>query len=174
MKFCTVAALSCVATGVMAKEIPAGTIAVGGQTDVSQASTTTTVNGTDIDVDVTTLKTGALYYVAPNVGLGVLWDYEKTKTSVAGTSSTETTNLFGAMASYNISINEQMSIRPRVFFGTASVKNDPLDVSYFPSDHVSFDVGVSYESLSLRDDGLDIDADGSGFSFGLGFTAYLR
>lgn len=89
------------------------------------------------------------------------------------------------MASYNISINEQMSIRPRVFFGTASVKNDPLDasgtgwgvgadVSYFPSDHVSFDVGVSYESLSLRDDGLDIDADGSGFSFGLGFTAYLR
>ena len=185
IKLCAVAALSCLASGVTAKEIPAGTIAIGGQTDLRISSGKATAAGTDFDVDAVILKMAALYYAMPNLGIGVLWDYEKIKTSGQGDSSTDTTNSFGATAVYNISINEQTSFLPKMYFAKASLKSDPVDasgtgwglgadVNYFPSDQVSFDFGVSYESFSLRDDGQNVDFDTSGLAFGVGLTAYLR
>lgn len=186
IKFCAIVALFCGAGGVVAKEIPTGTIEIGGQTDLSFNSSTTSVEGTDVDVDTTTMKVQELYYVMPNVGIGILWSYEKTETSVGDTSLTETMNFFAATASYNLSINEHTSFRPKLYIGIASMKDDDsfdasgtgwglgAELSHFPSDHLSFDFGVSYESFSLSDDGLDVDFDTSGLTFGVGLTGYLR
>lgn len=185
VKIAAIAALSCVATGVMAKELSAGTFEVDGSTEFGVDSSTASLAATDVDYDTTKFSTAALYYFAPNVGVGIVWEYEKEKATSLGVSETDTTNVIGAKASYNISINDQASIRPKALFAMASVKTDSVDasgtawgvgvdVSYFPSDYVSFDVGYSHISLSLTDDDLDIDIDSTSSSFGLGVSVYLR
>ena len=198
------AALSCVTTEVMAKEIPIGAIEVGGGTSLSLGSRTITYSTTgapnfDTDEKATTLNARALYYIAPNIGVGMLWDYDKQKFSSKseGLSETKTSNLWGLAAAYNVSVSEQLSVRPRLFFGNISQKNVRyedgvgsfgsysvnysgtswglgMDLSYFTSDNVSFDAGVVYKSASLRASSIDTNADFTSLIYGVGVTAYLR
>jgi len=77
--------------------------------------------GGKMDIDTKTLEAGALYYVVDNFGLGLTWDYTSTDIEISGVKAETSTSQFGPAASYNVSLNEDISLRVMGAFLMASM-----------------------------------------------------
>ena len=157
---------------VYAKDISQGTIEIGGDSTLSISSSKSTVKGFSgsEDSDDVSLSLIALYYVAPNVGVGVFWNNEQSKTDDGFNSFKFNANILGPMAGYNMSIGATSSIR---FFagiillgdyesksdGTTLSKGDlsghvlGAELKNFLTESVSVNVGINIATIEDDEDG---------------------
>jgi len=75
----TFLALGIIPDTLTAHNIQTGTIEVIGGTTLNFTSSTIEQNGRDTDIDSRELSLTGLYYIAPNLGVGMHWSYESTK-----------------------------------------------------------------------------------------------
>jgi len=181
-----IAGLCCVTSISSARDIDQGTIEINGGLDLSISSAKLEPeSGGRVDIDTKTINLGGLYYVAQNFGLGFSWDYTSTDIESNNLSAETSTSIFGPAALYNVSINEDMSLR---FLGAFLISSSDADysgsndgfgwglgggLSYFISDHVSVNGTVQYVYLKLEDDDTGVDMDSNGFGAGIGLSVYL-
>lgn len=183
--------LTCLSATAFSRDLAQGTIEIGGGLDLSLGSSEMDITGSDtIDTDTTTLSASGLYYVAPNIGVGLTWDYDSTEVGEAGYKSEESSNFIGPVASYNLSLNDKTSLRFLGALGLASIEMEDsfsgtttidgfgwavgAQLSYFLTDSVSIDGYLSYMSLSLEEDESKTDVDSTSFGPGVGLTVYLN
>ena len=185
------ASLLCLSTASYAHNINKGTIEIGGDLDFSVTSGELKPeqgNG-KIETDFTTFSANALYYIQPNLGLGVIWDYESVEVDSGNAygKSESSAAAFGPIISYNISINEQTSFKLQGGITMISGEENDVDIdghgwliggglSYFINKNISFDASLGYTSGTLEYDGdySDNDIDSSGFGVGVGLSIYLN
>ena len=172
---------------VCAKDMPRDTIEIGGDFDISVSSVDLDIEGEEVDTDTTSISMSVLYYVEENLGVGLTWGYENSEVSFEGGSSESTTNFLGPAVAYNFSLNENTSMKLYGAVAISAMEEKDSDlgkakysgyawvtagiISFFVNDSVSFDASLSYVSMSLEDDEIDLDVDG--FSTGLGVSVYL-
>lgn len=171
--------------------IETSTLEIGGDFEFSRSSFKVDVDGEQtIDIDSTTLDTTLLYYIAPDVGLGVLFFVEDVSGTSGGDSIDVRTGALGPLASMNIGLNELTSFRlfGSVFISNtqftdssgASGKADGIGLilgggpSYFITDDVSLNGLLTYTRFSLDAESTDIGVDIDGLSLGVGLSVYLR
>lgn len=70
----TLLTLGITSTILSAQNINTGTIEVNGDVSFGFGSQEKEINGNDTDTDVMGLSLNALYYVAPNLGVGLHWE----------------------------------------------------------------------------------------------------
>jgi len=183
--------LTCLSATAFSRDLAQGTIEIGGDLDLSLDSSELDITGSDtMDTDTTTLNATGLYYVAPNIGVGLIWNYDSTEVSGAGDKLEESSNLIGPAASYNLSLNDKTSLQFQGALALASIEvkdsfsgTTTIDgfgwvvgaqLSYFLTDAVSIDGSLVYTSLSLEEDETKTDVDSTGFGTGVGLTVYLN
>lgn len=182
--------LSMTTTG-HARNLDKGTIEIGGGLGLSTTSLEMKPEGSSkIETDSTALSANVLYYVAQNIGVGITWDYSSNEMKSSGYKFETTSNTFGPMAAYNISLNEKTSLKlggalvmsstedKETGFATTTVDgygwNLGGQLSYFLNDYVSLDGSLDYVSLSLEEDSTKTEIDTTGFAAGVGLTVYLK
>lgn len=170
--------LMVVSTTAFARDIEAGSISMTGASSFSYNSLNLSAGDVDSDVSITTITLNGMYFVVPNIGVGVNVAYEK--------ASIEDTDIslkaIGPAVTYNFSINEMLSFFANGNLGYASADLAGEDMTgwfisaggglkYFMNDYVSLDGTLNYSYSKLKD-GEDIKI--SGLSFGAGFSVYLK
>lgn len=172
--------LTCLSATASARNLSQGTIEVGGNSNFSLSSLETEVGNSSFDTDSTTFDINGLYYVQPNLGVGLIWNYDTTDSD--GFEST--TNFIGPAVAYNISLDPKMSLKIGGSLGLASYEDDSNNdadgfgwelsgkLSYYVIDSVSVDGSVGYSSLSMEDD-FNNEMDITGLSLGVGLSAYF-
>ena len=187
------ASLFCISTVSYANNINQGTIEIGGDLDFSVFSGELKPeqgNG-KTEIDSTYFSANALYYIQPNLGLGIIWNYESTEStefylgSIDANEESSTTE-FGPIVSYNMSINEQTSFKLQGGVTIISSERYNLDMSgfgwliggqlsYFINENISFDTSLGYTSGTIENDNsVYADIDISGFGIGVGLSIYLN
>lgn len=174
------------ANSVSAKELAEGTVEVSGDSSLSLSSTKTDYSGGGSeDTDIRTLSLTALYYVAPNIGVGIMWNNLSAENDDGFNTSKYTQNVLGPIAGYNASIDATSSFQLYAGFvligsfedktnGFTNYKGDTkghiLGVNYkkFLTDSVSFNAGFNLLSLTNDvDGGGSSDDDTRNLEFGL-------
>jgi opacity protein-like surface antigen len=166
-----------------AMDITQGRFEMSGQSNFNFSKMDIEVTGTpDADVTSTEFQIDGLYYLQKNLGLGLSILYDKTETEAAGASFDTSTFLIGPQVSYNIPLNEKVSLFVNGLAGYASVEIDGEDadgwgyqigggLKYFFTNTTSINGTLSYQSLSMEDD-FGNDFDSSGVSVGVGLSIY--
>jgi len=167
-----------------AMDINQGKIELSGQTRFNFSKTEIETTGSP-DVDETTweFQLDGLYYLQRNLGLGVIFQYDKTETEVAGVSVDSSTFIIGPQVTYNFPLNEKVSlfVNGAVGYATAEVANNDADgwayqfgggLKYFLTNSASINGTLQYRSISLEDD-FNNDIDTSGVSVGVGISIYF-
>ena len=171
-----------------AKDLGKGSIEISGDLALSVDSVGLKSKGFDkTTTDTTTLSVDALYYVAPNIGVGLTLTHESIEIKSAGDKNKTTTQIIGPAISYNVSLNDKTSLKLQGAIANVSSDLDDTTtidgfgweiggkISYFLNDFVSIDAGLSYLSASLEDNGSpSIGVDVTGFSTGAGISVYMR
>ncbi len=162
-----------------AYNINTGTIEVSGGANFTFASATVDQNGNDTDVDGTELSIDGLYYVAPNLGVGIHWEYESSEAGNQDSSET----IIGPAIAFNIPIAPKMSVKPLAYIGLVNGEEGRNDydgmewglgasLNYFIRNDISIDAGVGYVSQDV-----DIDGGGdykrTGFGTTVGLSVYF-
>jgi len=174
---------------VLAKEIQRGTVEISGGTNVSFSSTEIKPEGrTKTEIDTQAIDASVLYYFSPNVGVGMLWNYQDYETTTGTFSFEQTTTLIGPQLAINVSLNDKTSFKLKgsVFVSSTEVsdswsktKSDGFGwavwggLSYFVMESVSFNGGITYASLSTEDDFNNADTDTTNLSVGVGISVYI-
>jgi len=184
-----VISLLCVSTTVSyARDLGKGTIEISGDFDLSVDSVDLKPEGFDkITTDTTTLSVDALYYVAPNIGVGLTLTHESVEEKSGADKDKTTIKIIGPAVSYNISLNDKTSLKLQGAIANVSIDLDDTTtidgfgwnigakVSYFLNEFVSLDAGLDYLSASLEENGSpSIDVDLTGFSTGVGISVYVK
>lgn len=174
-----------------AKDIEASTTEIAGDINLSIASLDTSVSGfSDVSTDRQAMSIDGIFYLKKNVGVGITLDYDHTESSSLGVSSESTTNMIGPVISYNISTGEKTSLKLQgaALYSWAeqvdpSIGTTVLDgfgwrigsqLSYFINEKVSFNAGINYASINLKDDVFDVTVKTSGIGIGAGISVYLN
>jgi long-subunit fatty acid transport protein len=172
-------AIGLIPNTVTAHTIQIGTIEVTGGASLSFSSEEIDQNGNDTDIDTTKLSLTSLYYVAPNLGVGLHWEYSSTE--IDDNENSET--IIGPAFSFNIPIAPQMSIKPLGYIALVNGEEGRVDydgtewglganLSYFIRNNISINIGSTYSSQDL-----DIDGGGdfkrSGFKSNIGLSVYF-
>jgi len=173
-----------------ARDIEQGTLEVGGDLDISISSTDVdTEGGSKTDTDTQSFDASVLYYFQKNVGLGVLWSYENAEATTGASSAEVTTILIGPQLSFNLSLNDKTNARLEgtVFYGSTEVNDSVSTVeadgfgwgiagglSYFVTESVSLNGGVTFISLTEEIDSTNADIDVDSLSFGVGISVYIN
>lgn len=164
----------------VARDLPMGTVEIGGDFDIGISSAEYEVEGIEfLDTDTLTLSGDVLYYFSDNLALGITGIYENTEISSGGASAETTTLLLGPALAYNISLNPDTSLKLQGAFVLADIDidGDTLDgygvtvagtLAFFLGDNVSLDTTLRFVSASLEDDTFGLDFDLSGFPWGWG------
>lgn len=153
------------------KDIAQGTIEIGGDSSLSISSTDSKYSGGGSDdIDIRTIDLSALYYVSPNVGVGVLWNNLSAEVNDGFTKDEYSQNVFGPIVGYNMSIDPTTSFQfyaGIILFGSFEDKTNGftnyegdtsghilgLTFKKFLTDSVSFNAGFSMLSLENDYDG---------------------
>lgn len=175
----TLLAMGIIPNTLSAHNINTGTIEVTGGTNLNFSSSEVDQNGNDTDVDEFGLSVTSLYYVAPNLGVGLHWEYESSE--IGNNDSSET--LIGPAVAFNIPIAPKMSVKPLAYIGLVDGENGATDydgtewglganLNYFIRDNISIDAGIVYSSQDV-----DIDGGGdfkvTGFTTAVGLSVYF-
>lgn len=172
-------AMGIIPNTLFAHNIQTGSIEVSGDVDLSFGSGEQEVNGRDTDIDGMSLSLSTLYYVAPNLGVGIYWGYDSSE--VGNSDSSETT--IGPAMAFNIPIAPKLSVKPNGYFALVDGENNNadydgtewglgVDFNYFIRDNIAIVAGVEYGSQDV-----DYDAGGdyklTGFNTGVGLSVYF-
>ncbi len=169
---------------VRAMDINQGKLELSGQTALNFSDMTTEVSGEpDIDTTTFSLQVDGAYYVRTNLGVGLIFQYEKTEVEQAGVETDTSFFLFGPQVTYNIPLNEKVSLFVNGALGYATAEVDNVDadgfgfqlgggLKYFLTNSVSVNGAIHYQIVNLEDDfGRDIDT--SGVNLGVGLSLYF-
>jgi long-subunit fatty acid transport protein len=163
-----------------AMDINQGRFELSGQSNLNFSKMEIEVDGSpDTDVTSTEFQFDGLYYLQKNLGLGLSILYDKTEIEVGAADIDTSTLLIGPQVSYNIPLNEKISlfVNGLVGYATEEIENEDADgwgfqvgvgLKYFLTNSASINGTLSYQSLSLEDDpGNDFDSSGVGVGIGL-------
>lgn len=179
-----------------AAELSVGTFEVSGSSNLgfSSGSTKVEAGGVTDTTDTTSyaLSTSGLYYLAPNVGVGLNLVYDHTEDTTAGTTTGTSTFLLGPAAGIAFPLQEKLYFAAQGYLGYASAtvtQTGSPDVSgsgwglglgaglkYFVVKSFSIDAGLGYRYQKLTIDlpfGGTQDVTTSGFGLNVGFAAYF-
>jgi len=167
-----------------AMDIDQGKFELAGTTAFNFSDTTTEVDGApDIDTTTWSFELDGNYYFMKNVGLGLILLYEDSEVD-AGAGDIETSTFFiGPQITYNIPLNEKVSLFVNGAVGYADAEFDSNDadgwgfqvgggLKYFLTNSASINGRVQYQSLSMEADAGG-DADTDGFNLGVGLSIYF-
>lgn len=167
-----------------AMDINQGKFELSGTTAFRFSDTTSEVSGQpDIDTTTYSFEIDGLYYIANNLGLGLILQYENSEIE-QGVSETDISSLLiGPQVTFNIPLNEKVSlfVNGAVGYAKAEVDDEDADgwgwqvgggLKYFLTNSASINAAVTYQSLSMEADaGGDFDTDG--FNVGVGLSIYF-
>lgn len=182
--------LLCLSSAGHARDLSRGTVEIGGDLDLSTMSIDNKPEwGDSFKSDTKHLSTDLVYYVADNFGMGLQWNYVRTELDIFGDTLESTTNMIGPTAAYNISLNDDTSLKLLGgIFITSSEESDSSgtesgdgngwhvggQLNYFLNDAVAINGLLSYFSLSLKDDATFTNFDSDGWGLGIGLSVYLQ
>jgi opacity protein-like surface antigen len=137
------------------------------------------------DTDTTTysFEIDGLYYIANNLGLGLILQYENSEIERGGVDIDSSSLLIGPQVTYNFPLNDKVSLFVNAAVGYAEAEVEDADadgwgwkvgagLKYFLTNSASINGVVSYKALSLEDDS-DNDFDEDGVSVGIGLSIYF-
>jgi opacity protein-like surface antigen len=163
--------------------IDQGKFELSGTTAFNFSDTTTEIDGSpDVDVTTYSFELDGNYYFMKNVGLGLILLYEDSEVD-AGAGDIETSTFFiGPQITYNIPLNEKVSlfVNGAVGYADAEVGSEDADgwgwqvgggLKYFLTNSASINAALRYQSLSMEDGAGDVDTDG--FNVGVGLSIYF-
>ena len=175
----------------LSKNLPQGTVEIGGDLDIGFTNTETTLTGSSVgtDTDTRTIEFMVAYYFAQNIGIGILWNNVDTDITSGSFSSNTNTNLIGPTIILNHSLSEPLNL---VFRGALVLSDTTVSSSttltegsdgngfliggglrYFAAESVSFDFTLDYVSLSEEIHSTNENFDTDGTRLGVGITVYI-
>jgi len=178
-----------------AHDLAKGSIMLAGDTSFEDSSSDFKLNdatsGTSVTTDTTTFNVSGAYFVADNIGVGLMINNEDSDTDDGMTVSNESMNMIGPIIGYNISLNKDFSLM--LFAGIFNVSGDVgygaggasidgdgtllmANVAYFISDNFAANLG-----LRRTDADIDLSIFGGGSASGditetamtIGLSAYF-
>lgn len=148
-----------------ARDVQQGTLMVTGDTNLDIGSSKAGFAGGSIETDSTTINLAGAYFVARNVGVGVMLNSEHNETDDGSTVSKETLSMLGPIVGYNLSLTRASSL---LFQGALFLVNGDLDdgagtkadldgdgymvggsYNYFFNDHVALSVALRYVKADI-------------------------
>lgn len=189
----TATTLTIVSSTTIARDISQGTIMVTGDTSFDDSSLDFSFNGSTETTDTTEFNVTGAYFVAKNLGLGLMIANEDSDTSGGGTNINSSTNLIGPIISYSISLNPDFNlmlsaglykISGDIDDGAGSNANFDGDGKLLMASFAYFINDTFAVNLGLRkiDSDIDLSAFGSSISISstmketamnIGFTAFF-
>lgn len=175
-----------------ANEISVGTFELSGDTTLTfnQGSVETSSGGfTDQQVDTTDLKLSAsgLFYVTPNVGVGLGIDYIDSTRESGGVKAGTSVLVIGPGLGLDFPVAPKLSLFALGTIGYASAKytqtgytsSTPTGwglgleggIKFFPVSSVSLNAALGYTWLRMKEDQFEVTQSGIGLS--LGVSVYL-
>jgi hypothetical protein len=166
-------------------DINQGKIELSGKSAIDFSDTTTEVTGApDIDETSFNFQIDGLYYLQNNLGLGLIIEYDKTETEVAGVDVDSSTLIIGPQVTYNFPLSEKVSLFVNGAVGYATAEIDDFDadgwafqlgggLKYFLTNSASINGSLTYQNLSLEADSGGGDIDTSGINVGVGLSIYF-
>ena len=180
-----------IASQVHAKEISKGTVELSGASTFFISSSETTVSGMSgsVDEDTLLLSLSAIYYVAPNVGVGVFWAMQNSEYDDGTNSAAYNNNTIGPIVAYNVSIDPSSGFGffagfiligdyERETNGFTTSEGDlsghvlGVDFKHFVTESVSVNVGIELYSIEEEEDGgSSVETDST--DIGIGLSVYF-
>lgn len=93
-----------------AHDIEQSTIMISGDTSFDNSSADIKLNGITETSDTTTLSLAGAYFIAKNIGVGLMINNEDTDIDDGTTQSNSAMNMIGPIISYNISLDTDFSV----------------------------------------------------------------
>lgn len=180
------AAVLCLATPVLAKDIAPGTVELSGASAINYYDGEFDIEGEgDVENSTLSVSLGGNYFFMQNLGLGLLLSW--TEQEIEDTSQSDI--FIGPQVVYNYSINEPLSVFATAAVGYQKMEFDFDDdgddpdpdgygwragagLKYFVSDAFAVNASVNYAASYMEYEGSDWD--NTGFLFGAGFSVYLK
>lgn len=179
---CLIAVMLLMAPAAYAKDIDAGTVEVSGAATLGYNSTDIEIkDGPTTDQSSWGLNLNSSYYVMPNLGVGLLLEYNSVDIADVEISTLG----IGPIVTYSFSMNEQVSLP---IFGaltynsqTGDLLDDPsgwgwtigAGVKYFMADNISLNGIVDYGQVYYETDTTSIEFDQKGFNVFGGISVYF-
>lgn len=183
----TAISLLCLSTAGYARDLNKGTIEIGGGLNLSMISEEYKAQDAEdpLEIDSRNFAANVLYYVAPNIGLGINWNYQSEEAKFGDSEWETTTSMIGPVAAYNISLGSNTSLKLVGSVVRASEENGDSTLEgfgwtlggqfhYFLNDFVSLNGSLKYVSISLEDDDSNNELDNTSFRAGVGLSIYLK
>jgi hypothetical protein len=168
-----------------AMDIDQGKFELSGKTAFNFSDTTTEVDGAAGDIDQTTwsIEVDGNYYLARNLGLGLIFQYESTEIEVGSIDADASTVFIGPQIIYHFPLSDKVSlfVNGAVGYAALEVENEDADgwgfkvgggLKYFLTHSISMNGSVNYQWLTMEADAGG-DADTDGISVGAGLSLYF-
>lgn len=185
------AALAMFPLAVHANELSVGTFELSGDTalgfDTGKREVTSGTLSSTTDTTDYGLSAAGLYYVTPNVGIGLVLDYRNSKEKDAGFETGISTLMIGPALGLDFSVAPQVSVFARGMFGYASSTISETGspditptgyglgiqggIKFFPAKNFSLDAGLGYNWLRLKESPVEVTT--SGVAFDVGLSVYF-
>jgi opacity protein-like surface antigen len=164
-----------------AMDIDQGKFELSGTTAFNFSDTTTEIDGApDVDQTTWSIEFDGNYYIARNLGLGLIFQYQDSEIDAGGPAGTiESHTVFiGPQIIYHFPIGEKLSLFVKGAVGYAELEVEDADadgwgwqagggLKYFLTNAISVNGSVAYQDLSLD------DADTDGIHVGVGLSLYF-
>lgn len=183
----TAISLLCLSTAGYTRDLNKGTIEIGGGLNLSMISEEYKAQDAEdtMEIDSRNFAADVLYYIAPNIGLGINWNYVSAEAKAGDSEWETTTSMIGPAAAYNISLSGNTSLKLGGSLVMASRETEESSIdgfgwtlggqyTYFLNDFVSLNGSLEYVSLSLEDDDSNNEFDNTSFRAGVGLSIYLK
>lgn len=167
-----------------ANELSVGTFELSGATSFgAHTGSIEVTDGGSVDTTDYGLSAAGLYYFTPNVAVGLSVDYSNSKEKANGFENGFSTLLLGPAIGFDFSVAPKLSLFGRGMIGYASstfTETGSPDITptgfgfgleagvkYFPVTSFSFDAGVGYDWVRLKEDPVEVTTSGVGVNLGL-------
>lgn len=176
-----------------ARDLDQGTLELQGDFNLllgSQSSKTTTpVSSAEQDYDSIETSIKAVYYLMPNFGVGLWWDYLSLDVTQQGITEQLTNNDIGPAVTFNTSMGDNASFKITAALASSTIEyidNSGIDkregyaweviggLSYYLNSNVSLDGQVGYRKSHREWPDVDVEFDNTGFKTKLGLSVYIR
>ena len=167
----------------LARDVAPGTVSVSGGAGASYSSTTSSASGfQDLETTTTDAQASARWFLTPTFAVGGTFQLQRTKQTSGGQSESSSTLFVGPALRVHVPFDPSAAVvfDAGVAIARASASNASADgwawhlgagVAWFPTDAVSLDAGLTFQSVRYDVDGLSTKNEGLGL--GAGFTVYF-
>jgi len=182
----TALALAVAVSSAEARDISTGTIMVTGDTNIDISSNEISGSGVSTTTDTTKVNVAGAYFLAPNLGAGLLLSSENSEVDDGSTVSKQKMTMIGPIVGYNVSLNQDSGImlEGAIFYVDGELDEGAFnaDISgngfmigaafnYFITDNIATTVGLravrADVDLSSGGNTLSADLDETGANLGM-------